>query len=182
MDLAERLVTKLNELLDAIQRGEIDDIENIVDWFEQDMDRNRTLLPAVYAGARPCPTQDDLVIAACSHNQKCVLDYLLSETDILEYLTDSTQDITQVIEKRTEAVRHALRLEDFDMVEKLYNYWSGDLYWKGHKKDKFETLGKILKDAHNSAIEKNQQLLINFKSLVTLNDFQQELYLPQPLL
>ncbi|XP_022830155.1 reticulocyte-binding protein PFD0110w-like [Spodoptera litura] len=183
MDPAETLVTKLNELLDAVQKGEIDDVKTIVDWFEQDVDRNRTLLPAVYAGARPCPTQDDLVIAACSHNQKRVLDYLLSETDILEYLTDSTQDTTQVTEKRTEAVRHALRLEDYEMVEKLYSYWSGDLYWKGHKKDKFENLGKILKDAEISAIIRDQQLLINFKSLVTLNDFQQELYnnLPQPL-
>ncbi|CAH1638512.1 unnamed protein product [Spodoptera littoralis] len=179
MDLA---VLCVNELLDAVRRGDLDDVKDIVDWFEQDLDCNRTFLVAVYAGARPCPTQDELVIAACSHNQKCVLDYLLSETDILEYLTDSTQDITQVIEKRTEAVRHALRLEDFDMVEKLYNYWSGDLYWNGHEKDKFKNLGKILKDAENPAIVRDQQLLINFKSLVTLNDFQQELYskLPQP--
>ncbi|XP_022830294.1 uncharacterized protein LOC111359087 [Spodoptera litura] len=202
MDPAETLVTKLNELLDAVQKGEIDDVKTIVDWFEQDVDRNRTLLPAVYAGARPCPTQDDLVIAACSHNQKCVLDYLLIETDILEYLTDSTQHITQVTEKRTEAVRHALRLEDFEMVEKLYNYWSGDLYWNGYEKNKFEDLGKILKDAESpknffswvcNIFKKililcrfkdiNQQLLINFKCLVTLNDFQQELYskLPEPL-
>ncbi|XP_022830244.1 uncharacterized protein LOC111359047 [Spodoptera litura] len=183
MDPVETLVTNLNELLEAVRRGEIDDVKKIVDWFEQDVDRNRTLLPAVYAGARPCPTQDDLVIAACSHNQKRVLDYLLIETDILEYLTDSTQHITQVIEKRTEAVRHALRLEDFEMVEKLYNYWSGDLYWNGHEKDKFKNLGKILQDAENPAIVRDQQLLINFKSLVTLNDFQRELYnnLPQPL-
>ncbi|XP_035444765.2 uncharacterized protein LOC118272393 [Spodoptera frugiperda] len=175
-------VTKLKELRDAVRRGKIDEVKNIVKWFEQDVDRIRTLSKA-YENTRACPTQDDLVIAACSHNQKHVLDYLLSQTDILYYLTDSTQNITEVIAKRTKAVRHALRLEDFEMVEKLYNYWSGDLYWKGHKKDKFNNLGQILKDAENPAIVKNQQLLINFKCLVTLNDFQQELYskLPEPL-
>lgn len=167
--------TELKKLLNAVRRGKIDDIKNIVKCFEQDVDRIRTLLPAAYVEARACPTQDDLVIAACSHNQKHVLDYLLSQTDILNYLTDSTQNITEVIKKRTEAVRYALRLEDFEMVAKLYDYWSGDLYWKGHEKDKFNNLGKILKDAENPAIVRNQQLFINFKCLVTLNDFQQEL-------
>ncbi|XP_050549485.1 uncharacterized protein LOC118272828 isoform X2 [Spodoptera frugiperda] len=194
-------VTKLKELRDAVGRGEIDEVKNIVKWFEQDVDRIRTLSKA-YAEARACPTQDDLVIAACSHNQKHVLDYLLSQTDILYYLTDSTQNITEVIEKRTEAVRHALRLEDFEMVVKLYDYWIGDLYWKGHQKDNFEMLRKILNGANSpknlfgwvcSIFKKililchfltiNQQLIINFQSLIKVNDFQQELYntLPKPL-
>ncbi|KAF9811609.1 hypothetical protein SFRURICE_005808 [Spodoptera frugiperda] len=195
------LVTKLKELRDAVRRGQIDEVKNIVKWFEQDVDRIRTLSKA-YENTRACPTQDDLVIAACSHNQKHVLDYLLSQTDILYYLTDSTQNITEVIEKRTEAVRHALRLEDFEMVVKLYDYWIGDLYWKGHEKDNFKMLGKILNGANSpktlfgwvcSIFKKililchfltiNQQLIINFQSLIKVNDFQQELYntLPKPL-
>ncbi|KAF9791426.1 hypothetical protein SFRURICE_003601 [Spodoptera frugiperda] len=126
-------VTKLKELRDAVGRGEIDEVKNIVKWFEQDVDRIRTLLPAAYVEARTCPTQDDLVIAACSHNQK-------------HY---KIQTITRVMEKRTEAVRHALRLEDFEMVVKLYDYWIGDLYWKGHEKDNFKMLGKILNGANS---------------------------------
>ncbi|XP_050549481.1 uncharacterized protein LOC118272827 isoform X2 [Spodoptera frugiperda] len=203
--LQMELVTKLKELRVAVGRGKIDEVKNIVKWFEQDVDRIRTLSKA-YENTRACPTQDDLVIAACSHNQKHVLDYLLSQTDILYYLTDSTQNITEVIEKRTEAVRHALRLEDFEMVVKLYDYWIGDLYWKGHRKDNFEMLGKILNGANNykngdknflgwvcSIFKKilircrfmtiNQQLIIDFESIIKVNDFQQKLYntLPKPL-
>ncbi|KAF9791419.1 hypothetical protein SFRURICE_003594, partial [Spodoptera frugiperda] len=185
--LQMELVTKLKELRVAVGRGKIDEVKNIVKWFEQDVDRIRTLSKA-YENTRACPTQDDLVIAACSHNQKHVLDYLLSQTDILYYLTDSTQNITEVIEKRTEAVRHALRLEDFEMVVKLYDYWIGDLYWKGHEKDNFKMLGKILNGVISSKniSAKNvfdQQLIIDFESLIKYNDFQQELYntLPSPL-
>ncbi|KAF9791418.1 hypothetical protein SFRURICE_003593 [Spodoptera frugiperda] len=204
-------VTKLKELRDAVGRGEIDEVKNIVKWFEQDVDRIRTLLPAAYVEARTCPTQDDLVIAACSHNQKHVLDYLLSQTDILYYLTDSTQNNTEVGGgggggggglERTEAVRHALRLEDFEMVVKLYDYWIGDLYWKGHQKDNFKMLRKILNGANSpknllgwvcSIFKKilircrfmtiNQQLIIDFESIIKVNDFQQKLYntLPKPL-
>ncbi|KAF9811614.1 hypothetical protein SFRURICE_005813 [Spodoptera frugiperda] len=199
--LQMELVTKLKELRVAVGRGKIDEVKNIVKWFEQDVDRIRTLSKA-YENTRACPTQDDLVIAACSHNQKHVLDYLLSQTDILYYLTDSTQNNTEVIEKRTEAVRHALRLEDFEMVVKLYDYWIGDLYWKGHQKDNFKMLRKILNGANSpknllgwvcSIFKKilircrfmtiNQQLIIDFESIIKVNDFQQKLYntLPKPL-
>ncbi|CAH0693944.1 unnamed protein product [Spodoptera exigua] len=188
MDPEGTLVSKLNELLDAVRRGNIDNVKNIVNWFEQELNRNKALLPAVYAGARPCPTQADLIVAACSHNQKSILDYLLNETDILDHLIDNTQELELELKKRTNAVKHALRLGDFEMVEKMYNYWSGDLYWNGHEKDKFTNLGKILKDAEADCdvvlvMVSDQQLLINFKSLNTLNDFQQELYelLPQTL-
>ncbi|PZC78739.1 hypothetical protein B5X24_HaOG217197 [Helicoverpa armigera] len=176
----EELKTQLQTLLLAVGKGVIEEVEAVINWFDQDLARNKQVLAELYALGTRCPTQNDVIISACFNKQPDILYYLLKKTNILDYLINPANDETVVHNQRKKAIQHALHCDAFCMVEMLYDYWCGDLYWIGHDVRKFEALGRLLEDARIVNIRRRQQLLINYHSLIMFNNFQQTIYKSLP--
>ncbi|PZC73434.1 hypothetical protein B5X24_HaOG209530 [Helicoverpa armigera] len=192
-DPKKALKRKLQILLNAVDKGVIEDVKDVIEWFEHDLLRNKQLLADLYTlenerngnerngnerNGNECITEHDVIIKACEAKQKNILYYLLKETHFLDYLVDPSVSETEVHNQRKKAIELALRRDAFCMVEMLYDHWCGNLFWIGHDILKLEALEKLLKDAKQTAEKNkhNQQMWINYHCLTEFNTFQIELH------
>lgn len=177
-DPKKALKRKLQILLNAVGKGFIEDVKNVVQWFEHDLLRNKQLLADLYALGNECITEHDVIIKACKAKQNHILNYLLKETHFLDYLVNSSVNEIEVHNQRKKAIELALRRDAFCMVEMLYDHWCGNLFCIGYDIIKLEALEKLLKDAKQTAEKNkhNQQMWINYHCLTEFNTFQIELY------
>lgn len=177
-DPKKALKRKLQILLNAVGKGFIEDVKNVVQWFEHDLLRNKQLLADLYALGNECITEHDVIIKACKAKQNHILNYLLKETHFLDYLVNPSVNEIEVHNQRKKAIELALRRDAFCMVEMLYDHWCGNLFCIGYDIIKLEALEKLLKDAKQTAEKNkhNQQMWINYHCLTEFNTFQIELY------
>ena len=170
------LIRTLQELQHSIEKGDKECIKNTIASFHQNLADNKRRISDLYKRGVECTSQTDLILAACRNNQANILYYVLRETDILVHLADDRLDVAEVNTQRTEALKHALRLEDFDLVEMLYDFWCGNLYWRGHDIENIKMVGYVLRNAQDPCPDYDDQLKANVHCLTTFNDFLMKLY------
>ncbi|KAJ8715899.1 hypothetical protein PYW08_013184 [Mythimna loreyi] len=179
MDPQTNLITMLKDLRDSIEKGDEAKLKDGIYLFRKDLKSNKEALYELYSNGNQCASQTALIIAACRGNKADILSYLLYEANILEHFPGDDFNNTEVRTQRTEAIKLALIRDAFPIVEKLYDYWIGNLHWDGHDINKITKLGEILQDVYKrlyDEVVKNQQLLIDIHSLIKFNAFQKKLY------
>ncbi|WP_264377974.1 ankyrin repeat domain-containing protein [Wolbachia endosymbiont (group B) of Philonthus cognatus] len=180
----------LSELEKTIQAGDINRLRNLsklISFIHGIEDK--TLIKTFYNDDSNPIRNTNLIILACKYNQPKLLDYLLNQSQILHYLS-SEGHIKQVDMKKT-AFYHAMCSGDVKLLEMLYDYWSGDLHWLGHKTrydeshvvENLKVLNQLLINARDDyekqlEIRKGlpQQMLVDIYSIIKFNSFQIELY------
>ncbi|XP_072947928.1 uncharacterized protein [Epargyreus clarus] len=180
-DDQENINNILNKIEPTVKSGNLGAFKDLIHGIHDI--KNKTLLSSCYNNRGI-----DIISLLCEYSNIKLLRYLLHRSHILHYLTN--EDKTKELEYKETAFYFAMRSNNFVILEMLYDYWSGDLHWLGHKKeysefdvDKLNQLHNLLKNAYIKYVElivKKEKvdggMILNIQSLMAFNDFQRDVY------
>lgn len=179
---ARKIKTQFNifkEVAKAIETGDLPHLKQSIKTIYKTYDK--ALLSAIYCEKDNPIRNTHLITLACKHREPQILDFLLNESDILQYLPNKGS----VVEKAyKEAFCETIVSFDTEMLEMLYDYWSGDVHWPISSSStmadiipNLEFLRKLLIQSRNSCQKHlGDHLPVAVKSLIVFNNFQIELY------